>query len=383
MARFLLVGASFVLALLVAHRPAALAYAPATLASTVLDLMQKKPSARMPAAPERPAVSKRTDEKGGADKKVRTAKTGRADRSRGAEKAAGTAKAGGSENRGVATEARATQKRSGTSKAGAADKSSGSSKDRAAKSSRRSSKERAAKKSSESSTERAAKKSSESSKERAAKKSSESSKERAAKKSSGSSKERAAKTSRGSSKEPAAKKSSGTSKERASETSSGSSKAGAAKKGTATGRAGEKTGAAVKSSDRERRPETKPVAPLALQWPVSGRKIVDAYGERLNPTTKTVTLNPGVNIASKKGADVRAAAAGRVSLVSFLPGFGTFVIVEHRDGYRTVYARLSRASVATGASVRAGASIGAAAGATVHFEVWRGQSRLDPADLLP
>ncbi|HVK37158.1 MAG TPA: M23 family metallopeptidase [Candidatus Kapabacteria bacterium] len=139
----------------------------------------------------------------------------------------------------------------------------------------------------------------------------------------------------------------------------------------------------MKSSDRERRPETKPVAPLALQWPVSGRKIVDAYGERLNPTTKTVTLNPGVNIASKKGADVRAAAAGRVSLVSFLPGFGTFVIVEHRDGYRTVYARLSRASVATGASVRAGASIGAAAGATVHFEVWRGQSRLDPADLLP
>ena len=371
MARFLLVGASFVLALLVAHRPAALAYAPATLASTVLDLMQKKPSARMPAAPERPAVSKRTDEKGGADKREGTAKTGRADRSGGTEKASGTAKTGGSEKRGAATEARAAQKRSGTSKAGTADKSSGSSQDRAAKTSRGSSKERAAKTSRESS------------KERAAQKRKGTSKASTAEKSSGSSKERAAKTSRGSSKEPAAKKSSGTSKERASETSSGSSKAGAAKKGTATGRAGEKTGAAVKSSDRERRPETKPVAPLALQWPVSGRKIVDAYGERLNPTTKTVTLNPGVNIASKKGADVRAAAAGRVSLVSFLPGFGTFVIVEHRDGYRTVYARLSRASVATGASVRAGASIGAAAGATVHFEVWRGQSRLDPADLLP
>lgn len=156
-----------------------------------------------------------------------------------------------------------------------------------------------------------------------------------------------------------------------------------AKRGAAKRDAEAGGGAKGSSHDAKAAPSKKPVAPLNLAWPVTGRRIVEAYGERTNPTTRTVTLNPGINIATKKGSPVRAAAAGKVSLVSWLPGYGTFVIVEHRDGYRTVYARIASTSVARGATLKTGASIGPAAGASLHFEVWRGKTRLDPSRLLP
>jgi murein DD-endopeptidase MepM/ murein hydrolase activator NlpD len=133
-----------------------------------------------------------------------------------------------------------------------------------------------------------------------------------------------------------------------------------------------------KKSEQEKKP-------LELAWPVTGRKIVAPYGERRNPTTKTVTVHPGINIAARKGSDVRASAAGTISLVSWLPGYGTFVIVEHRDGYRTVYANLGSTTVAKGAKVRAGSRIGSIArsgSGFVHFQVWRDQTRLDPTRFL-
>jgi murein DD-endopeptidase MepM/ murein hydrolase activator NlpD len=130
-----------------------------------------------------------------------------------------------------------------------------------------------------------------------------------------------------------------------------------------------------------------PPPPPALSWPVSGRTIIEPYGERINPQTRTVTLNPGINIAARKGSDVRASAAGKISLVSWLPSYGTFVIVEHRDGYRTVYANLASTTVARGRAVGLGSRLGtvgeSARGAFVHFEVWRNQTRLDPRPLLP
>lgn len=137
------------------------------------------------------------------------------------------------------------------------------------------------------------------------------------------------------------------------------------------------------SADRgEEKAARKPPTPPSLTWPVSSRRIAEGYGERVNPATGTVTLNPGINISVKKGSAVRAAAAGKISLVSWLPGFGTFVIIEHRDGFRTVYAGLSAASIAKGAKVRSGERLGLAAGTSLHFEVWREQTRLDPSPLL-
>lgn len=125
--------------------------------------------------------------------------------------------------------------------------------------------------------------------------------------------------------------------------------------------------------------------PIVLAWPVSGRTIVQAYGERVNPATGTVTLNPGINIAATGGSEVRAAAGGKVTLVSWMPSYGTFVIVQHRDGYRTVYANLAKTAVKRGSVVKTGSRLGTIGSRRrfLHFEVWRNQVRLDPATLLP
>ncbi len=128
------------------------------------------------------------------------------------------------------------------------------------------------------------------------------------------------------------------------------------------------------------------VAPLRFIWPTSGKKIVQGYGEWTNPSTGIVTMNPGINIAARKGAAVIASESGRVSLVSWLPGYGTIIIVQHREGYRTVYGNLASATVKQGGTVRSGEKlgvVGAALGkAFLHFEVWRDQTRLDPTTLL-
>lgn len=127
--------------------------------------------------------------------------------------------------------------------------------------------------------------------------------------------------------------------------------------------------------------------PPAFAWPIPDRKILRKYGDRTNPTTNTVTLNPGIDISSKKGTDVRSAAAGTVSLVSWLPSYGTFVIVEHSSEYRSVYANLASTSVQKGELLKGGAKIGSVGaspgGAFLHFEIWRDTTRLDPARHLP
>jgi murein DD-endopeptidase MepM/ murein hydrolase activator NlpD len=123
-----------------------------------------------------------------------------------------------------------------------------------------------------------------------------------------------------------------------------------------------------------------------LRWPVAGRTIVQGYGERVNPRTGTITLNPGINISASSGSVVKAAAAGIVSLVTWLPSFGTVVIIEHSGGYRTVYANLSAASVSRGRKVKAGEKIGtvgrASDGEYLHFEVWQNRTRRDPTGML-
>jgi len=95
---------------------------------------------------------------------------------------------------------------------------------------------------------------------------------------------------------------------------------------------------AKESAEEETAPDNTGFGALrgALRWPCAGRRIAEHYGERVNPTLGTVTVNPGIDIATPKNSDVTAVAEGEVSLVYWLPSFGTIIIVDHQNGYRTV-----------------------------------------------
>jgi len=96
--------------------------------------------------------------------------------------------------------------------------------------------------------------------------------------------------------------------------------------------------------------------------------------------------NVGVGIGTPRGSPVYAAAGGVVSLVHWLPGYGTVVIIDHGSGIRTVYANLSKAYVVEGQVVRQGEEIGESGssvdGEYVHFEVWNGTQSIDPRKFL-
>jgi murein DD-endopeptidase MepM/ murein hydrolase activator NlpD len=127
---------------------------------------------------------------------------------------------------------------------------------------------------------------------------------------------------------------------------------------------------------------------VSLDWPVRG-DILRRFGP-----VGVGERNNGVNIGAAAGAEVRAAAAGRVGYVGDdLAGQGLTVLVVHRDGWRSVYGHLGSAVVRDGDEVRAGQQIGTvgmSAGdgrPSVHFETWRMRgdqpNAVDPLTVLP
>lgn len=108
-----------------------------------------------------------------------------------------------------------------------------------------------------------------------------------------------------------------------------------------------------------------------------GRKhtVISAF---LPPVTGKITLNfggykggyhYGVDYASEPGETVTAAAAGTVIAAFERGGYGLFVEVDHGEGFATRYAALGAISVAAGDAVEAGAALGAAGEADLHFEL--------------
>ena len=124
-----------------------------------------------------------------------------------------------------------------------------------------------------------------------------------------------------------------------------------------------------------------------LEWPVTG-SVLRGFGRSVHPRFKTVTLNNGLNIAAVLGAPVAAVAEGEVEFADELPGFGQCVILDHGEGYYTLYAYLDHVFVASGAQIARGqviAEVGRPVGGEqpqLYFEVRHGRTPLDPADWL-
>jgi septal ring factor EnvC (AmiA/AmiB activator) len=126
-----------------------------------------------------------------------------------------------------------------------------------------------------------------------------------------------------------------------------------------------------------------------LEWPVDG-KIVGSFGPERHPRFGTTTLNNGIDIAAPNGTPVRAVARGRVDYTSDdFAAFGQVVVVNHGDGFYTLYGHLSEILVAQGQEVQPGQAIGRVGdsgtslkGTVLHFEVRKGGTALDPEDWL-
>jgi len=93
-----------------------------------------------------------------------------------------------------------------------------------------------------------------------------------------------------------------------------------------------------------------------LQWPVAGR-ITQPYGAK---HASGELQSSGVLIATVAGADVHAIANGRIAFADWLRGFGLLLIIDHGDGYMSLYGQNRSLYKDVGASVKRGEVVAAA-----------------------
>jgi septal ring factor EnvC (AmiA/AmiB activator) len=121
-----------------------------------------------------------------------------------------------------------------------------------------------------------------------------------------------------------------------------------------------------------------------LTAPVTGARIDVHFGKQVDPRFKTVTLSQGVDVRAEKGAPVRAVYQGVVVFAEPLLGYGLLVILDHGDGYYTLYGHLDHFEVQKGAMISRGQPLGTLGdsgslkGAYLYFEVRHGGRPVDP-----
>ena len=120
----------------------------------------------------------------------------------------------------------------------------------------------------------------------------------------------------------------------------------------------------------------------SLGWPVTGGSIVRKFGENRNEKLNTVTLNYGVDIKTNSTSDVVAVAEGIVSAINWIPGYGSIVILTHKNEFRTVYGHLADIKVQEGDHISGGTKIGVVdeslEGRVMHFEIWNERNYQNP-----
>jgi septal ring factor EnvC (AmiA/AmiB activator) len=121
-----------------------------------------------------------------------------------------------------------------------------------------------------------------------------------------------------------------------------------------------------------------------LRWPVASGMIPKGgtFGKHVHPDLKTVTQNTGIDIETRAGSNVFAVADGEVAALSFIPGFGNILIINHFSGFHTVYAHLADINVSKAERVTEGEVIAHSGesvdGSVLHFEIWKERDKLNP-----
>lgn len=98
--------------------------------------------------------------------------------------------------------------------------------------------------------------------------------------------------------------------------------------------------------------------------------------ERVHPILHLARPHEGIDVTAPMGAEIEAPAAGTVTKVEWVDGYGNMLTIDHGYGVVTRYAHCSKILVARGQRVKRGQKIalvgstGLASGPHLHYEVW-------------
>jgi murein DD-endopeptidase MepM/ murein hydrolase activator NlpD len=116
-------------------------------------------------------------------------------------------------------------------------------------------------------------------------------------------------------------------------------------------------------------------------WPVSGAKLTSSFGKRWG------RMHEGIDLASSNRT-IKAADSGKVTFAGTKNGYGKTVIIDHSNGYQTLYAHLSKITVSKGDIVEKGDQVGVmgstgnSTGVHLHFEIHKDGEPKNPISYL-
>lgn len=160
------------------------------------------------------------------------------------------------------------------------------------------------------------------------------------------------------------------------------------KKDTTTTKKEENTEAKTQKNE-----ETKKEV-LTFIKPVEGEIAKDYAKDKLlySETLEEWTTHLGWDIKADKTSVVKASASGKIKSIKNDPRYGLSIIIEHQDGYQTLYANLlSTEFVQVGEEVKQGQSIGTVGNTAafeiadethLHFEITKNGENVDPNTLI-
>ncbi|MBQ4427213.1 MAG: peptidoglycan DD-metalloendopeptidase family protein [Oscillospiraceae bacterium] len=124
-----------------------------------------------------------------------------------------------------------------------------------------------------------------------------------------------------------------------------------------------------------------------FMWPAQYKgRITSKFGWRIHPVLGTSKYHSGIDIGGQGyGAEIYAADSGTVVTSAKSDTYGNYVVINHGNGYTTLYAHMQSRNVKTGDKVTKGdvigwvGSTGLSNGPHLHFEIWDNGTRIDPA----
>ncbi len=125
-----------------------------------------------------------------------------------------------------------------------------------------------------------------------------------------------------------------------------------------------------------------PALPFEYISPVAGVSS-SGFGYRVHPIQNEVRYHYGTDFAANNGENVCAFADGTISSIGENDSYGKYMIIDHGDGYSTLYAHCSQlcllsGSVAKGDVIALVGASGAVTGPHLHFELMHGDTYLNP-----
>jgi septal ring factor EnvC (AmiA/AmiB activator) len=124
-----------------------------------------------------------------------------------------------------------------------------------------------------------------------------------------------------------------------------------------------------------------------LPWPLEGQ-VLTRFGMQRHPQFGTMVFRRGIEIEAREGQAVRAVSDGVVAYADWYKGYGKLAILDHGNGFYTLYGNLSRIDLNKGDRVTKGQVLGLAGetgslkGAKLYFEIRQNGEAQDPLGRL-